>query len=105
MNNLLREPGMEDINAAILATMTKLDELGVIDSVDPAHDVPDQGVQLLLVILTTAPQVIDLIQDLSVGITVYMLCVIVTAPAFQFVNEIICVKIFQIDIYFHSGSS
>lgn len=39
MSNLLREPGMEDINAAILATMTKLDELGVIDSVDPSHDV------------------------------------------------------------------
>jgi len=29
---------MEDINAAILAAMDKLDELSVIDASDPAHD-------------------------------------------------------------------
>ena len=31
----LHEPSMEDINAATLAALTKLDKLGVIDTEDP----------------------------------------------------------------------
>ena len=34
----LHEPSMEDINAATLAALTKLDKLGVIDTEDPAWD-------------------------------------------------------------------
>ena len=34
----IREAYMEDINDAIVEAMNKLDELGVIDASDPAHD-------------------------------------------------------------------
>lgn len=34
----IREAYMEDINAAIVAAMDKLDDLSVIDASDPAHD-------------------------------------------------------------------
>lgn len=33
-----RPATMEDVNAAIVAALTKLDSLGVIDGADPAHD-------------------------------------------------------------------
>ena len=36
--NKTRPATMEDINSAIVEAMNKLDELGVIDASDPAHD-------------------------------------------------------------------
>ena len=38
MSKSIREPYMEDINAAVVAVMTKLDDLGIIDSDDSVND-------------------------------------------------------------------
>ena len=48
MDRLIREADMESINAAVVAAMTKLDELNVIDTSDPASDILFEKISAVL---------------------------------------------------------